>query len=527
MTSFKQFGKMQYFDWGTLLWFFEPNNPDVERLSVGLITFKPYSVHEEHLHSGDEQVFNVISGRGMHAINGRPEDLNPGDVKHIPPYARHKVVNSSPEELKILIIYTPSKFQQLLAQPSAPYFGSDSNILAILDKEVLSQLLKKLSGAINLSLAVLGKNGEFLTATDNYPTFCTLLAGASKGKHCQTCVLGAFRNAALLNKPYFFLCCYDIASIIMPIFNGNAIIGYIKCGQIFLTKPEAAKISDEFDVLCKSYGIEKQDLLREYLRVKQEPKSRLYAAAEATFTIAGYITDMAVTTLQQKELDKNRISLMQEQIAKEELSKALRESDIKLLQSRINPHFLFNTLNTIAQMAYLDGSDKVAGLVWNLSELLRSSFHKIDRLIPLKEEIKILRSYVDIQLSRFGERLTIDLDTDSQLDDVHLPCMLLQPLVENAVIHGFERSRKKGAVKVSVWQSGISVVIAVNDNGLGFDPISFASAKGNGLGIQSVKNRLQYYFGDNYTFQIDSKPEKGTRVLLSFPKIEGGCHEKY
>lgn len=527
INNLNQIGKVQHFEWGSLLWFFEPDDLDIERLSVGLIAFKPHSEHKEHLHSGDEQVIYVISGHGIQTINGVMETLNPGDLKHVPPYVRHKVINDSFEELKLIIVYTPSKFQQLLARPETPHFNEDVNVLTFLDDEKLKDLLNKLSEAINLSLAVIDVKGRFLITTDNYPAFCSMLAAVPNGRHCQPSILEACQNTALTNKPNLLFCCHGIASIIMPIYNGNNIIGYIKCGQVFLSEPDIENILPELSALCSNYGISKKNLLNEYRRIKLEPKSRLYAAAEATFAIANYITEMAASALRQKELDKSRIALIQEQIAKAELEKALREADLKLLQSKINPHFLFNTLNTIAQMAYLDGSVKVANLVWDLSGILRCTLRKTDQPISLREEINILKNYIDIQLSRFGERLSINLDIDHRLNDVVLPCMLLQPLVENAIIHGFECSRKKGIVTISVQQSGNNVMIMVEDNGLGFDPGSVAVSKGNGLGIQSVKNRLQYYYGNCHVFQIDSKPEKGTRVTLSFPKVEGTVYERH
>lgn len=530
MTNFSQIGKNQYFEWGTLTWIVEPLNLGVERLSVGLVTFNAGAIHEEHLHSGDEQVIYVISGKGMQVVNESSKTLSPGYIEHIPPYARHKVINESPaEELKLLIVYTPSKFQQILSHPAMSSGTDNANLLSLLDAQLIGQILNKLSEAIDLSLALIDNKGNFIAKTANYPRFCTLLENVSdykyKTSHCRPHIVNMCHNTGVRHESQLFLCCNNIASVIVPIFNDNSVVGYIKCGQVFLSKPDMNVIADSLKSLAMEYGISCDELITAYFGIKLLPKSRLYAAAEATSAIAKYITDMSIAALRQKELDNSRISLMQEQMAKSELEKSLRESDFKLLLSQINPHFLFNTLSTIAQMAYLDGSYKVADLVWNLSDLLRTTLHKTDQLIPLKEELEILKSYIQIQLARFGDKLSINVKADDCIANQPVPCMILQPLVENAIIHGVEGRKEKGLITVLAFESNRRIHFIVQDNGLGFNSMKTGLEDKTGLGLQIVRNRLKYYYGDNYTFDIESQPGHGAKVRFSLPS-SGGRNEK-
>ncbi len=518
MPDISQLGKTQYFEWGTILWFVEPNNLDIERMSVGLITFYPRTTQEEHFHSGDEQVIYVVSGAGTHVIDGETFTLRPGDLRHIHPYTRHKVINDSDHELKLIIVYTPSKFQRLLAQPPAQQPLGEADLRAVLDFDVIGGLLNKLSEAIGLSLTIIDTAGETVVKTDNYPALCTLLGGLG---HCDGYVKKAIGEIDRTGRPHLFLCCNDVASIIIPIFDGAAVIGYIRCGQVFLSKPDQTALLRTFGALAERYGIVAGDLLAGAAAIRIEPKSRLYAAAEATFAIANCITEMAAAALRQKELDNSRLSLAREQMASARLEQALREADFKLLQSQINPHFLFNTLNTIAQMAYIDGAEKVANLVWSLSGLLRFSLRKTEELIPLREELKMLDNYLHIQQSRFGDRLRVAVAVDPGLDDTLIPCMLLQPLVENAIVHGFELRGGQGAIGVTVRRDGDRLLCLVEDDGLGFDPAAAPAGKGGGIGLSSVKNRLEYYFKDRYRFAIRSEKGRGTAVEISFPAIGG------
>lgn len=529
MTNFRQIGKNQYFEWGTLTWIVEPLNLGIERLSVGLVTFNAGAAHEEHLHSGDEQVIYVISGKGIQLINEASRELSSGCIEHIPPYARHKVINqSSTEELKLLIVYTPSKFQQILSQPVAASETDHANLLSLLDAQFVSQILNKLSEAIDLSLAMIDNAGHFIAKTANYPLFCSLLEDAADAtctaSYCRPRIADMCAHTGV-HESQLFLCCNNIASVIVPIRNNNAVVGYIKCGQVFLSKPDANTAAGSLKSLANKYGIDCDELTAAYFGIKILPKSRLYAAAEATSAIAKYITDMSVTTFRQKELDNSRIYLMQEQMAKSELEKSLRESDFKLLLSQMNPHFLFNTLSTIAQMAYLDGSYKVADLVWNLSDLLRTTLHKTDQLIPLHEELEILKSYIQLQLARFGDKLSIIVKADDCIAGQMVPCMILQPLVENAVIHGLEGRKENGLITVLAFESNKRIHFVVQDNGLGFPALKPGPGEKIGLGLQIVRNRLKYYYGDHYTFDIESQPGHGTKVRFSLPS-SGGLHEK-
>jgi two-component system LytT family sensor kinase len=522
MPEISQLGKTQYFDWGTILWFVEPGNLDIERMSVGLITFYPCTTQEEHLHSGDEQVIYVVSGTGAQVIDGEVYRLQPGDIKHIHPYTRHKVINDSAAELKLIIVYAPSKFQRLLAQPpSARQTAGEADLRALLDIDVLRGLLNKLSEAIGLSLTIIDPAGETVVKADTYPRFCTLLDGASGGSHCGRYVSQAIGDLGRINGPHLFLCCNDVASIIIPICDGATVIGYIRCGQVYLSKPDPDRLQATIGALAERYSLAAGDLLAGSAAIRIEPKSRLYAAAEATFAIASLITEMSAAALRQKELDSSRLSLVREQIASARLEQALREADFKLLQSQINPHFLFNTLNTIAQMAYIDGAERVAGLVWSLSDLLRFTLRKTEELIPLREELKMLDNYLHIQQSRFGDRLRVTFDIQPGLEETLIPCMLLQPLVENAIVHGFELSGGEGSILLTVRSEGGSLLCRVADNGLGFDPAAEPAGKSGGIGLGSVKNRLQYYYKDQYQFAIHSEKGRGTTVELTFPAIGG------
>ncbi|SCM83763.1 putative Histidine kinase [uncultured Sporomusa sp.] len=526
MTQFDSGGKIQYFDWGTTLWYVDPSNLERGRLCAGIVTFNPYTVEELHVHSNNEQVIYVISGSGKQRIGTRECDIYPRDIHHVPPHSQHQIINTGSEELKLFIVYTPAGFQVPMKAPAAaPLNGDGADIKAFIDYQALGDILSKFSDVIGMGLSILDYNGELIMRTRNYPDFCNLLSDNSSSNYCTSKIQEACRQIDCFDKPYLFKCCNDIMSIIIPIYSGNQVFGYIICGQVFLKKVDEGVARKNMKYLSGRFHIPEAQLLRLYSQIRLELKNRLYLSAEAMRTVASCITDMVASAKRQKELDSSKMSIIEEQIAKAKLEKALREADLKLLQSQIQPHFLFNTLNTIAQMAYVDGAERVANLVWNLSDLLRYTLKKNEQLVPLSEELKILNSYLQIQLSRFGDRLKIDLDVQEALENFLIPSMLLQPLAENAIIHGFEGEVRQGNIKITIGAVENYIHCTIQDDGIGFDPANKKDSPHgcNNIGLSSVKNRLQYYFNNNYTFEIKSKPQAGTTVSLSFPKT-GDTH---
>lgn len=525
MPTLNQLSHSQQFDWGTIRWLVEPGRGGAERVSAGLLTFNANSVQDEHVHIGYEQIMYIISGSGRHEVNGESVDLLPGSLVHIPPFARHTMYNDTDVPLTLLSLYFPLRSQHVAEEEEKLEDQDDSGDLwSFLDMQALGVLIEKLSQALGLRLSLVDTSGNTIVSSSNRTEFCTLLRDTSNGRHCKNRLRAAIKelfppgeNDKTKNtRGALFVCCNSIASVLIPVYGNRKIAGYIKCGEVFFSKSNQNMMTSSLRKNAQSYGLPPSELLRASKSIRVELKSVLYAAAEATLTITNYITEMAAANLRRKELDKSRLSLAQEQMASAKLEKALQEADFKLLQSQVNPHFLFNTLNIIAQMAYVEGVENVANVIWSLSDLLRFTLRRSEELITLQEEIKLLQNYVLIQETRFGDRLAVSWDIDASLDGVLVPCMILQPLVENAILHGLEPLMKTGRINISVKKEANTALITIRDNGVGFSPEEFKTKPGH-IGIAGVRNRLQYYFADAATFMIESGEGKGTKVSLRLP----------
>lgn len=199
----------------------------------------------------------------------------------------------------------------------------------------------------------------------------------------------------------------------------------------------------------------------------------------------------------------------------------------RALQLQINPHFLFNTLNMISQIAMMGETEETVELLHCTAEYLRYILDFSDKSVPLKKELEMLEKYVYIQEKRFGERIRICFDLDESFYGLSIPCMILQPLVENAVVHGVGMYEKDARINIITKRSGDrkSGIIAVCDNGVGMENDALERLKADifdqespveaeRIGLHNVWKRLWLFFGDCVSMDILSEPGKGTEIRI-------------
>jgi two-component system, sensor histidine kinase YesM len=178
----------------------------------------------------------------------------------------------------------------------------------------------------------------------------------------------------------------------------------------------------------------------------------------------------------------------------------LRISEIKTLQSQINPHFLYNTLDTIKWKSKLDGSQEVAEIATELGKILKITMDTDRAIVPLEQEMSFIRSYFNIMKIRYQDRMEYVIEADSKLNNYMLPKLLIQPLVENAFAHGIESLNKQGIIHVSVYLQE-HVTIDVRDNGIGFFETKdefFMRNDGLHIGLRNIDERIKLHYGETY-----------------------------
>ena len=214
-------------------------------------------------------------------------------------------------------------------------------------------------------------------------------------------------------------------------------------------------------------------------------------------------------------------ALMEKQM---EDQKSLHRAELELLLAQINPHFLYNTLDSIAILAESEREEDVVNMVTSLSTFFRNSLNDGRDIITLRAELAQATSYLEIQQIRYSDILDYSIDVPEDMLDCMVPKLILQPLIENALYHGIKNRRGRGMIRIAGERQGEDMILRVRDDGAGMEPEKLEELRSGlyqehhrGVGLKNVSQRIRLYCGEDYGIRIESEPGKGTEVTVNLP----------
>lgn len=223
-------------------------------------------------------------------------------------------------------------------------------------------------------------------------------------------------------------------------------------------------------------------------------------------------------------------NMVEEKVQKEKLHTHQKEVEFKMLASQINPHFLYNTLETIRMKARVNQQEEIEDLVKMLAKIMRRNIQVSSQMVSLRSEIELIENYLKIQDYRFGDRIESRIEVDPEVDlDMEVMLLIIQPFVENAFVHGLEAMSEKGELTVSVSQDPRDVIIRIIDNGVGMPYYKLGELRHmlhvgeddrTHIGINNVNQRMKLQYGEEYGIKIESRENAGTKVELRIPKSQ-------
>ncbi|MBT2763675.1 sensor histidine kinase [Paenibacillus sp. ISL-20] len=228
-----------------------------------------------------------------------------------------------------------------------------------------------------------------------------------------------------------------------------------------------------------------------------------------TLQLKSLINDVYVADIQKKNLELQR-----------------RHAQLNALQSQINPHFLFNALETIRMRSLMKDEDETARIIHNMAKIFRNSLVWKKDMVTLKEEVEFIHCFLEIQKYRFGDKIDYSVHAPAEEGHLQIPKMAIVTFVENASIHGIEPLKHGGRIEVHIAREGQALICNIQDNGAGMSAeqvehiyryLDTEDEMGERIGIQNVIYRLKLYYGSRFQFEIDSSSGQGTRVRLSIP----------
>ena len=241
-----------------------------------------------------------------------------------------------------------------------------------------------------------------------------------------------------------------------------------------------------------------------------------YLGDSASLMVALYATTYLCITLPLKVWSSTR-----NESKLEEQQRLLMQARLDALASQINPHFLFNTLNSVSSLIRMN-PEQARIMVVRLARIMRRRLRSQDHFTSLGEELDFIDDYLAIETVRFGDKLRVVKEIDPTASSIPVPSMLLQPLVENSIRHGLSSKVEGGTITLRARRAGGRLVIEVEDDGVGIPKEELAGVLGKGIGVTNVKERLEVLYNQDYRMEIDSQPGRGTRIEIEVPELLTG-----
>lgn len=429
---------------------------------------------------------------------------------------------------------------------------SKLNISQIVSSSVLQKLPDCFFKATKFATGIHDLQGNLLTqiAPSCYNEFCRGMFFSSEGHaRCVASNIHGEKVAYKRKEAYVYECHAGLTDVAAPVIVNGQRVASVSAGQVFLEEPTVKTV----DYICKKMKglpgafIEKQVTALYDVRVVSE--DQIQAVAEMLSSIANSIVDLVLLNIKEKEINEQNHKLINsirfKAMLENEMHDAnirLRDAEFNLLQAQVNPHFLYNTLDSIHWLAILHGTSDIQQMVSSLSSLLRQSLDISNPIVKVKQEIENVKNYLYIQKIRFGDLVNYEINIAEDALNASIPKLILQPLVENALKHGIEPKGKPGKISiVGKKAKNGDYQFKVVDDGVGIEenyllmlrklmknqensPVqNLPEMSGHGIGLMNVHKRLIHYNGDNSKgLTISSKRNVGTNIsFLLSPNVAG------
>lgn len=392
-------------------------------------------------------------------------------------------------------------------------------ILKLID----SNLKARYSGILSLSdisLFLVNTKGGILLEFIPSPDFCTQNCLEKGGQVCPD-----YHSRLQSGNEERFVCRYGLENLLIPIEVGNEVIAYIGGMKVYLPETEYQKFLIDIQSLKEDNHTDLACIAKSISTLKTVEANKIKVHEQLCGHIAKNISLDLASQFSNSNQDVTRLS-----IEKEILEKKIIDLEAKNMSLVVNPHFLFNTLNCIARIAYFENSHTTEELIYCLSDLLRYNLKQDGQLHTIGSEIENIEKYLYIQKVRFKNRLEYDINISDKIKSYRIPNMVIQPIVENAVIHGITPKRDGGSINIHAEENEKEIRIYITDNGNGFSKEALEKLQQGenltGLGFNSTDKRIKKHYGENFGLQIEKSDFGGSTVIIRIPSQTIGRQQR-
>lgn len=482
--------------WGQVEWLTSGDSPGSAKvMSVGLATIRPHSLEESHIHYEVEQFIYILRGSGYELVDGEKRSFSPGMFYYLPPNITHEVTNPGDEEVVHLLISVPTGFREPPEQDREAAGCSSGSFCGAVEA-IRNQLMESA-----LPITIFDDMGNLLLQNEKYPAYCVERCGPAHSPGDCPCFSGR-KQTEVPTGNVGQVCPHGLTVFHTPILYKNQFLGSIFSGHILLGEERAGP---------KRIGM------------YDTPLGTMLAIQKWTMNVAKSLTSFCGFDALRQSLNQKDLLLAQTQRTQSALEADLRAMRNTVTNLKINRHFLFNTLNAIAGQA-LEG-DRVTTYqtIVDLAKMFRYSASSELQLVPLRSELEYLETYLHMQRLRYGGDLTAALSCEEAACGALVPFNFLQPIVENAFVHGFAdfSGHKRLDIRIAAADGRLS--FRITNWGAPIDEVTLkrvraGMASNSGHGMSLVYAKLEAVYGEDFTIAIFSGPDQGTEVRLELPR---------
>lgn len=494
---------LQVTDWGEIEWLQEQQEIFSEKgLKTGIVTLSAGAHQPKHRHY-EEQVIYVMEGEALSILDGVKSHLTAGTFAHWKAGVEHEIFNIGSGNFRHLMVANPDTEmpeeenfregdQQKEASPDLIYTAVEAIRTQFLD-------------TIHYGYAIFDSFGNLIVQSRFFPEFCTECCKPEEAQGKCECMHRFPLNEC--GEEHIFSCENGMEVFQYPILYGKTFMGYIQSGYIRHSSSKKGKIESVYDA----------------------PESVVAGIKALVRRIVKAIRNYCEFEQFRRELMERELHITTQEESQRILMKNLKDTQTAMTDLKINNHFLFNTLNSMASMALDEGSMALYQSIVDLSKMFRYTLRTQASMVPLEKEIEYVKAYLQLQKLRYSEELDVSWSVDEETRKVSVPFNFLQPVVENAFIHGFEESVHK-KIRITVEKVEDQVEICVLNTG---KKLSDQACKVINQGIQGntshglsmLYQKLNTVYGENFAFEIETDRRNHTVFLIRIPvehQAEGG-----
>lgn len=485
-------------DWGSVEWMDNGTAGLFQSgMNVGVITLDVGAHQHKHLHY-EEQAVYVIQGQAISIIDKVETSLTPGTFFHWPAGITHEIFNIGNIPFQHLLISNPNQDGiEDLMEKSRKKGGQKKEELTGMLYLAVDTIRKQFLDNLQYAYAIYDWAGNLIIQSNYVPGFCSRTCGKAAGGEICECMIP--KEITKFREECTVFCSHGMEIFNVPVFYGEDFLGYVQGGYIYQSHKCPKTVENIYDT-PDSTAIGIQKLLRKIVKSIQS------------------FCDFEEVRM---ELLEKESEISDSQKAQNMLLQNLQDAEYEMTDLRINNHFLFNTLNGMASMALEGGQMPLYQSIVDLSKMFHYTLRTQETVVTLKKEVEYIRAYLQLQKLRYGEKLEMDIQIEDSLLNQMVPFNFLQPIVENAFIHGFSEADKKEIEILAIGQSG-KLVIEVKNTGRVLseeetEAVNERMKSGTAHGMAMIYHKLSAVYGEDFRFRFVRNCRVGMGFLIELP----------